>query len=172
MYPARALLIVTLLFPTSVCLAQGTILNPAQSKLLDLEEEAKTFITFQADLAGLQIIRLTRALTQSELLPVQAKAKSLLPLATKLHSEALALSGQLYLEPGVELDVDTMYRSSAWDLHVYYVEWMLILNRVISASTTSPIDTWGTKELGSWFDDARTYRILANQQYEIDHLGH
>jgi hypothetical protein len=153
-------------------LAQSTPLNDTQQKLLSLEAEAKPFLDFGATMAVLGALRLSSALPQSQLAPAQETASSLVPLAKKLQADALAVSGQLYLKPGVELDADMMYRTSAWELHVYFATWLLILDRVVRATATSPADTWKIDLLGSSYEQSRLYRILGNQQYELEHSTH
>lgn len=160
------------LLTASVCDAQGTTLNNTQQELLTLEAGAKPFINFQVTLVELQVMKSASPAWNAQLAAAKDKANTLLAQAQALQAKAHSLSGNLYVEPGVELDYKMMYRVSAWDLNVYYGDWVIILDRVIKSASTSPVGTWSTDLLGSHYEDAKIYRILGNQQFEIDRALH
>jgi len=169
-----AIVLSALTFPVN---GQGAILNDFQRQLLELERETKMFDSIIGDLMDVSTTRyLGEVPRQAELDALKDTARQLLPLARELQYEARDLAGSnLYysVAPGVELDAEALYRLSANRLRAYYARWERFLSELANyAEATWPADYWESPIDASdeSREEARIYRLLANNQYRLDQL--
>ena len=155
--------------------SSALIRNSIQPQLLALEAEKSQFMQFRIWLEDLSRKRERSSLQDGDIRPLKEAAAELNLLAMSLHGECLELSGQIDV-PAIddELTAVHMYQQSAFCLATCFMWCANVLERVARTTSSLSAEMWDFRyeiiEIDRWAEQARIYRILANQQYRLDQL--
>lgn len=155
--------------------SSALIRNSYQPQLLALEAEKVPFMRFKTWLEDLARKCRESGLHEGDLRPLKRAAAELNLVAMSLHGECLELSSQVDPpEVDQELTAVHIYQEAAFCLATYFMRFSKLLEQVARATSRWPADRWDfsreTSEIDRWAENARIYRILANQQYRLDQL--